>query len=293
MKSLLSGFFLLCCWNMVAQAETTNSDTIHWYVNNFPPLNILAGPDRGRGWGDARIQIVSKRMPAFRHEIIESSGTRMFEDMKIKPNVCSPNLFRTIEREAYIEFSEPFSWIIPNGVLTTRTRYAQLESYLDANGALRLEDVLKNGKHKIGIIASRSYGKGIDTVLKKNAGTPAVVVVPSVNYPAGRLLKLIMQGEYDLIPGYAVELRYLAREIGLNEKDYVFLTVAEESQLVPTYVGCSKSELGKRAITAVNKLIADEQVGKEDAAAYRFWLDDRTSVQYDRLRKQVVLNGGK
>ena len=210
----------------------------------------------------------------------------MMEDMKTKPNVCNPNLLKTPEREAFIEFSQPFSLIIPNGIVTTRTRYDKFKPYLTKNGELRLDDLLAHGQHRIGLINNRSYGAGIDAVIKKYAGTKTVVDIPSLNYPVSRLLKLAHHEDYDLVPGHAPELRYLARESGLNESDFIFLTVAEESALVPTYIGCSKSDIGKKFIAAINKFAADEQVQKEDTGAYRSWLDDKTASNYDALRKK-------
>lgn len=288
MKTFCATLFSLVTWTLAMPANASDDAAIEWYVNNFPPVIITAGPDVGRGWADKRVQRLTRRLTTFRHEVVNASAIRMFEDMKTKPNICSAFLLKTPEREAFIEFSKPFSWIVPNGVVVTTARYATLKPYMNEQGELHLGNMLADGR-RIGISATRSYGEGIDVAIKKYRDKPVVVVVPSSNFPAGRLLKLIDQDEYDVTPGYSEELMYMASENAIDRKDIAFLPVAEQPPLIPTYVGCSKSELGKQFIAAINQLIADPDVQKEDSAAYRMWLDEKTAARYDLLRSRLPL----
>ncbi len=281
--------FLMAFLVGVVHAAADKNDTVVWHISDFPPAYILSGPNRGQGMGDRRIQIFSKRLPEFHHETILATQARFFEMIKTEPNLCNAGLLKTSEREAVLEFSAiPYGVSLPNGLITTRARMAMFKSFINKDGVLRLDDLLAHSKTRIGIIAERSFGKGIDAALKKYPAHR--VVVPSSDHLSARLLKLANQDEFDAVVGYPTELRYLTRELGLNEKDFVFLSVVEESALGKAYIVCSKSPFGKRVMMGINRLLAEESVQNEIAAAYRAWLDDETAARFDRLRKQSPID---
>jgi uncharacterized protein (TIGR02285 family) len=264
-------------------AETDVRSVIYWYAAYAPPIAITYGPDQGKGWADRRIEILRKRLPQFRHQLVEASDSRMLEDIKTRPNVCSANLTRTPERAVYIEFSKPLTRILPNGLITTRLHQAQLTRFVNERGEMRLAELLAAGKHRLGIAQNEGYGAGVDQLLRKYARADALVIVPSSDHFASRLLKLGNQDEFEAILGSEIELHYIARQRQLAESDFVFVPLAEEPALVPTYIGCSKSPLGRRFITAINLALADETVLREDSAAYRLWLHAAAAARLARL----------
>jgi len=265
-------------------ADAGKRETISWYISDFPPSYILAGPSKGQGMGDRRIQIFTKRAPEYTHEVVVAPQSRMMEMFKVKPNVCNAGLLKTAERETFMEFSAPYGEALTNGVVTTRKRMELFKPYLNEQGELRLDDFLASGKSRLGLIASRSFGNGIDAVLKKHASMASVV--PSSDHLSSRLLKLANQNEFDAVIAYPTELRYLIRELGLDEKEFVFLPVAEEAPVTHAFITCSKSDLGKQFIAIINRLLEDPVVQQEVAAAYRAWLDDDSAARFDRLRRQ-------
>jgi uncharacterized protein (TIGR02285 family) len=113
-----------------------------------------------------------------------------------------------------------------------------------------------------------------------------LITVPGTTQLASRLQKLAKQDEFDAVVGYPHELRYLARQLSLNEKDFTFLPVAEEPSIVPNHAACSKSAFGKRVAAAINRALADPETLREDIATYRPWLDDETALRYDRLMQE-------
>ena len=289
-RRLLGLLTLLLVITFPSLAADNSGNVVQWYIASFPPINITSGPNRGQGWGDRRLEAITRRLTGYQHEIVEASGIRMTEDMQRKPNICNTGLLKTPEREQYLIFSDPILWIIPNGAITTRVRYATLKPYLNDRGELKLAEYLQQANPRIGTHASRKYGKGIDATIQKYATANTLVAVPSGAYPAARLLKLANQDEYDIVLGYPAELRYLAREAALKESNFVFLSIVEEPGLIQTYVACSKSDLGQKVIAQVNKIIGHPQVQDELLVAYKHWLDDETAARYDRLRQQTLSN---
>lgn len=275
---------LLILQGAIARAADTR-ETVLWLVNDFAPYNILSGPSRGQGAADIRMQMVVRRLPEFRHEIVEGAAVRSNDLVKTKPNVCRANLLKNPERETFMEFSRHPLEILSNGLITTRKRAMQFQPYLNEKGELRLDDFLGAGK-RVTVITDRAFGAHIDSMLKKYTGTASVVKTSPADHMSSRLLKLASQDEFDGIVGYAVELRYLARQLGLQESDFTMLPIADELPLVETYFTCSKSDFGKRVINAIDRVLDNRDVRREIDAAYRGWLADESAARYDALRKR-------
>jgi uncharacterized protein (TIGR02285 family) len=263
------------------------ADTVMWYFSDFPPVHFLAGPNKGQGSGDKRTDVLVRRLPEFRHEIVAAGQGRILDMLKTRPNACNSVLLKTPERAAVLEYSEPYLKILPPGVITTRARLPLFKPFINEEGELRLGSFMDTGKYRLGTIAERSFGPGIDSVLKKVSGQKSVVAVPSSDQFASRLLKLANQNEFDAIVGYATELAYNVRNLNLKEGDFVFLSTAEEEPLVPSYIACNKSDFGKRVIAAINRILADEGAQREADAAYRSWLDADSAARFERLRTQA------
>jgi uncharacterized protein (TIGR02285 family) len=282
-KRALLLLLLVCPANFVG-AESDRREVILWYVSDFPPSHILSGPQRGQGMGDRRIQIFTQQLSQFRHQIAVAPFIRFIEAVKTEPNACNAGLLKTPEREAFIEFSAaPYGEALSNGIITTRGRMALFTPFINEFGDLRLNDFLASGKARVGVIPGRSFGAGIDTVLKKYADRAAVVA--STDHLATRLVMLANENKFDAAIGYPTELRYLTRELGLDEQNFVFLPVVEEPPLLPAYIACSKSAFGRQVMAAINRALADVEVQNQITAAYIAWLDDETAARYKRLRK--------
>ena len=270
-----------------SQAVADSTETVLWPVSDFPPSQITTGPYRGQGAADRRRQIVIRQMPEFRHEIIDVATVRIMDLFKTKPNICLSNALKTSEREVFMAFSvTPTLLGLPNGLITTRQRLAQFKSYIGESGEFRLDEFLRDGKFRLAIVAGRSFGTGIDPVLKKHEKDASVVTVPSSDHMSSRLLKLANQKEFDAVIGYANELRYVTRELKLNEQDFIWLPVQGEPPLLRSYFACSKSDLGRRVIAAVDRALANEETQREINAAYRAWLGEEAAVRFDALLKQ-------
>jgi uncharacterized protein (TIGR02285 family) len=269
-----------------SRAETIPLQAVHWYYNDFPPYFITSGSYQGMGSGDQQMKILIQRLPQFRHERVLASHSRAVEMMKGQTNVCHTALFKTPERAAEMEYSVPILQNLSNGFITLRTRFNQLKPFLDEQGQLRLNDFLNDGTYRVGIVAGRSFGAGVDGVLKKHLGQKSVVVVTSNDGLASRLLKLITQREYDAVISYSYELQYVVRHLKLNPRDFVFIPIVEQVPLQPIYVACSKSEFGKQVIAAINLALSDSSTKHDIESAYRFWLDEESAARWDRLRVQ-------
>lgn len=275
-----------------AQALPSSSrDTVLWHVNNFPPYSITSGPEAGQGINDHVMSQLMKGMPEFQHKVIDASLARALENIKTRPDACSVSLLRTPEREAVMYFSIPRGLLLPNALVMMRSRADEMKPFLNAQGEVVLESMLAEGRLRLGLSPERSYGQWVDQVIKRYPG--AVVTVAAKDQFASRLLKLVNQNEFDVVIGYAIELRYTVQEMKMNLHDFVVYPIAESSGLLSVGVACSKSEQGRRIIDAIDRVLLDKHVRRELDARYRSWLDDDSAAYHDRLLRQYRGAGGK
>ena len=288
MATAFTGLMAGCMMGCLAQAqEPSPFGEITWVNTDFKPYAFIDGPNKGQGIMDKAISLLEKRVPA-RYVHTTATNVRVHELMKTQPNVCTGMYLKSAEREKFMEFTSlPAVKILPNGIITTRDRLGTLKPYIDDSGELRLDAALADGRFKLAATAERAYGPHLDGILNN----PALqgVVLRTVTSPAldSRLLKLVNQKEFDLLIGYAIELKSAAVRSRLNEEDFAFLPIAGEPALLSIHIGCSKSDAGRQYIAAVDKILSEPAVQQDLGRFYRQWLDAETATRYDRLVKQA------
>ncbi|MES2936916.1 MAG: TIGR02285 family protein [Pseudomonadota bacterium] len=273
-----------------AGAQTSQREGIMWVSSDFRPYTIAEGPDKGQGIIDKAIAILVKRLPGVDYEYTSAANLRIFELMKARPGVCAGFLLKTTEREQFADFtSNAVLKVLPNGIITTRDRYAALRPYLNESGELRLDAMLADGKHRLAIGKTRSFGPRMDSVLATPAFQNSVVRFEEASM-SSRFMKLLTQkeqAEYDMVIGYPIELKPSLTESRFNGKDFSFIPIAGEAALVSIPISCSKSVFGKQYTAAIDKILAEPGFQQEISQLYRRWLDGETAVRYEKLLKQA------
>lgn len=262
---------------------------ITWIYTDFKPYAFIDGPNKNQGIMDNAIGLIEKRLPAFKYDHTVATNVRVYEMMKTQPNVCTGMYLKSAEREQFMEFSSlPAVRILPNGIITTREYKNALKPYINEKGELRLDAALTEGKYRLAATAARTYGPHIDGIL--NNPSAQGFVIRTNNSPAldSRLLKLVHQKEFDLLIGYAIELKSALARIKMNEDDFAFMPIAGEPPLLSIHIACSKSDAGKRYIAEVDKVLVEPAVQQELGRFYRQWLSEETAARYDKLIKQAV-----
>jgi len=280
--SLLSLLLLLfvilpCC----AAAE---EETLVWFRCNSPPLSIVSGPNKERGAIDLWGHYFTEHLTEFHHKIVLANVVRLQEEIKHHDNACSWAVIKTPEREKFLIFSERLTELLPNGFITLQSRRAELEAYLDENGALRLSELIATGKFQIGVASGRSFGPQIDAILHSEQAKNSVRPFAAFDIFSTGLLQVANRQTLDAVLGYAVEMAYAVSHISRSPTQFLFLPIAEDTQLTPIHIACSRSPLGERVISRANELI---RAGADEFAtdAYRSWLPMEIRPYYDNLRK--------
>ncbi len=266
---------------MLGMAE----DSITWMEADFVPGYIHEGPLKGQGYEDVITQIFQKNLRGYTHQTMIGNMARMTHEFKQGKQVCNVSLFKTPEREAFMYFSIPSTFTLPNGLIAKKDK---LSLFGNAKTIL-LEDVLKS-KVKLGISKDRSYGKNIDAILEKYKNS-SNIVVHSGKDVFESLFQMLIRDRVDCMLGLPEEVMYVAEQKG--EKDRIAsLTLKENENTYDSwlgYVACSKTDWGKQVIAKINQILRTERPTPEYRSAYERWLDEHARESYRKLYDDIFL----
>ena len=282
LHSLIALPLLLAAGVCQAQIEPK---TIVWMRSNFTPVTIVEGPEQDQGYVDRWLALVENRLADYRYHRVTATTQRTQEEMKARPNICSPAFLKTPQREALFAYSKPYLQMLPNGMVTTHAKLDAMKRFLDPSGQLRLDALLGSGRFRVAAQAQRSYGAAIDQAL--TAHDRAVSRQHQQKTLTSSLKAMATsRADFDGYLGYAIEFEYYARQLDTGYKPFVFLPVAGQPLLLPAYMACSRSAEGEAFIRRVDALMDDPAVQQQTAAYYRAWLPLSVARYWDRIRPQ-------
>ncbi len=95
----------------------------------------------------------------------------------------------------------------------------------------------------------------------------------------------------DALIGLPEEAIYQAKKLGIQ--DEIMTLTMEENQIGYdswlSYVGCSKTEWGKKVIQEIDQVLLKNRPGKRYREAYERWLDKSSLAHYRELYDEVFL----
>lgn len=265
-----------------AQAQ----DSITWMKAALAPFYLLEGELKNQGYGDVAVTLMQEHLAGYEHGIIEANIARHIYALKKGKKVCTAGLFRTPERESFIEFSIPSFFTLPAVIITTRDKLASFGNVK----RVQLNEVLDRGDLVIGHSKERSYGIYLDEVLKKHTGKDNIFIFPGQEF-SHNLFKMLVLGRLDGLIGLPDEAMFQAEQLGIRDK-IVTITIEENQQGFASWlsaVGCSKNEWGKKVIADINRVLVALRATEQYRATYERWLDEASLDNYRQLYGEIFL----
>ncbi len=229
---------------------------IVWVENDFPPVWILQGPQKGNGGADLIQKLLIVKLTDYNHKKIKANVSRTEELVRKKENVCSCATFKTPDREEYGYFNTiPSSFILANGIITKKKNRHLFENIQKVS----LAHTLKNNNLKLGITQDRKFGDKIDQLIDKHKNSSNIYERTSSDLTKG-LIEMLFLDRVDYILGYDWELQYLAKEFWSEKQanELIFISVEETKPYLISYIFCSKSILGKTVVNKIDKILEEE-----------------------------------
>ncbi|RAI65277.1 TIGR02285 family protein [Pseudomonas fluorescens] len=250
--------------------------TLIWLLRDLPPLTIFEGPKKGQGVIDQLMPMLIAGMPQYEHTLMRVNRARGTQMLHEHPFACDPSLIWNKERAQWIAFSIPAFRAVSNGLVVRQRDREVLEPFL-VEGEVDLSAFLANGERKVGVVAERSYGEYIDTLLHQ---APSGALTP--HYGNDALISLLsMQrlGRLQVVLGYWPEIRYQARQAKIAEDELLFFPIRGTGKYLSGHVGCTDTTAGRQAITEINQLLRTlphEHLNQ----LYADWLDPERRQDY-------------
>ncbi|GGK17505.1 hypothetical protein GCM10009103_10900 [Pseudomonas koreensis] len=250
--------------------------TLTWLLRDLPPLTIFEGPKKGQGVIDQMLPLLIAGMPQYEHTLMRVNRARGMQMMQDASFTCDPSLIWSKERAQWIAFSIPAFRAVSNGLVVRQKDREVLEPYV-VNGEVDLGAFLANAEQKVGIVAQRSYGEFVDSLLKQ---APDGALTPHYgNEALSNLLSMQRLGRLQVVLGYWPEIRYQAQQAQIAEDELVFYPIQGTGKYLSGYIGCSDTAEGRQAIIEINQLLRTLPHQRLDEL-YADWLDPGMRSDY-------------
>ncbi|WP_256574541.1 MULTISPECIES: TIGR02285 family protein [unclassified Pseudomonas] len=261
---------------LVLPAWAQAKPTLIWLLRDLPPLTIFEGPKKGQGVIDHLMPMLIAGMPQYDHTLMRVNRARGIQMLHEHPFACDPSLIWNKERAQWIAFSIPAFRAVSNGLVVRQRDREVLEPFL-VEDEVDLSAFLANGERKVGVVAERSYGEYIDTLLHQ---APTGALTPHYGNDAlSSLLSMQRLGRLQVVLGYWPEIRYQARQAEIAEDELLFFPIRGTGKYLSGHVGCTDTTAGRQAITEINQLLRTlphEHLNQ----LYADWLDPERRQDY-------------
>jgi len=245
--------------------------TIYWLHPEQPPLYISKGYGAGMGAINRTETFFQNHLKDCTHSDDGANYKRIVMMMKQKENACCIALYKTPEREKFVEFSIPYRVVLSNALIILEAQKSKFEPFINTEGAISLERLIKEG-YRIGVAKGRVYRGIIDEILKRNKNDPCIIEHTASENVVGSLIRMMAANRIDALIGYPSEAQYVAKAME-NTTSIISIPIAGMADYGLTPVGCSKTEKGKNIIKKLNSIIMKYRMTPEFLDHEGYWLD--------------------
>lgn len=227
-------------------------ETITWLVSNS-----MAVPDgeQMRRPADELTQWLQARLPGVQFEPTPANAERSWALIRQRQRVCHAGAARTPERERLAVFTN--TWLVPPPQLIVR-RDRRDALPLDAQGAVDLPALLRDGSLRGIVTQGRSYGPALDRLLDAAPAGPQLQHAYGGDY-GSQLLDMLAQGRADYTIDYP---NVLVAHRAAADGALAALPILGASEAVVSGIACPRTPWGQAAIHLI-----DTALGTPEGAA--------------------------
>ncbi|MHC5205316.1 TIGR02285 family protein [Pseudomonas chlororaphis] len=259
-------------WPQVSQAR----NTLVWVLRDLPPTTIFEGPQKGRGVIDQALPVLMASLPEYDHQIVHVNRARGMQMLREQPFVCDPALMFNLQRAQWIAFSITSFRVFSNGLAVRRKDRDGVQPFIH-DGQIDLRALLASAPHNVGVVAERSYGEQIDSLLAQ--APPGAMMAHYGNSAIGNLLQMQRHGRLKALIGYQPEIRFQAQQQGIDPNELEFYPIQGMPKYQSVNVGCSNTAQGRQAVERINRALLELRPDTL-LELYAQWLEPSLREQY-------------
>ncbi len=250
-------------------------EEIHWVDVRIPPYHHIETGDQNpspealeaqKGITDRILELLTGALPEYTHKRTIVPTPRLLRFLEEGQNVCNPAMKITPERQEYIVFSRRPSIIAPSNGITIRAE----DRNRFGEPPVALERLMNDPDLVLGIEFGRAYGRDIDQLLALHKASDSVYKRFSSPAYSG-LIQMLTRKRVDYVLGFPMEFSY-AKATQKHEHDIAFLPIKESREFPYSYIGCSKTAIGRQLIARIDEALARIRKTEAYREAIERWL---------------------
>lgn len=263
---ILAGLLMTLAEPCLADDFADDETEITWMLAEFPPLSITGPILQGQGYADRQVQFLIAHLPQFHHVTTNVTASRAWHDIGSRDAVCTVAAAKLPDRERLGVFSARGFLGALNEVVVRTDHLAAFAPFRDKSGAIDLTRLAADSHLTGGYTDSASYGPAIDAFIRDEHRKTPLQMTPHMRMP----LLLLDKGRIDFTFGYYMEITYY-RKINDLDNIYTALPTIPEPVRQDGFVVCSNRPTGRKAIAAVDALLASDEMMAAFIEPLRDW----------------------
>jgi len=251
---------------LAAGKTAEGADKVTWYERDFPPVFIVNGGDKGKGFAQRIVAYFIERLTGYRHRIVQAPVARFLAEAQDRDGRCSLGLFKGGKRDQVLVYSKPVIWTPTVRVVVRRDARNSIKPYENPSGEVDLTGLVADDDIWFGATRDRSYSPVVDRALVSATGH-RTIETPTV-------FKMIEGNRFHYTFAYPWEAAYHFRTLK-SEKKYDYLPIKNQKAFLATHIGCSKGAIGRRVIADADAIIVKAGAHPPWYDFYEEWLGPR------------------
>lgn len=271
--------FGLCAASISNASEDKLS--INWYHPDFPPNFILSGPQAGQGNLQVFEQGVIAHIPEYEHNVHDANMKRIELLLEESDNACSAVLFKTPKREKFVHFSIPYLFAFPVGIIIHQSNKPAFDKLVNSEGAISLVELMKTDQLMLGYSNGRSYNRHVDEIINQYANAQNSYKSSNTSISSD-MLKMLQNKRFEYAIGFSFEGTWYEKKNEVGQL-FSFYPIAEALNVQLTYMGCSKTPAGEKAINRINQELLHLRTDPAVYKTYLSWISEYEKEKYKEL----------
>jgi len=262
-------------------------EKITWPYICFYPLYICENNKLVGGAGLDLYHLIWENMPEYQHEIVLLPIKRLLKVMKEGKHYLFWGLYKTPEREKYLNYSIPCRISPPTMVVIRKT---DLQKFGGCE-TLSLKTLLEDRGLRFLMFSAISFGSGVDELLKEYEKSENVHKEYRTDKMNQYSLDLLLKKRID----YFLELngtRHYAIEMGIADQ-IVFIPIGQQKDYKVGHIVAPKNEWGKQMIQKVNQVLRKQIPTETFFQFFTPLVSDNMVPELRRQFKELIVEPSK
>jgi len=246
--------------------------SINWNLINFPPFSITEGEYKKQGINDLILDYYIKELSEYEHKLTVTNLQRLLQNSKNQSHFATNILLYNEERSEFLYFTKPFDFTLTNHLIILEKNFRNYIDYINDEGYINFEELMKNNNFKISIKNQRFYSDIVNATLNTHENSNKIDL-----YYGDEILPFVMKLQRNRIDAFIEYPAVLSFTLEQNkiDLDYIAIPILGLNKYNLSRFSVSKNPWGKHLIEKLNLLIDSFVFTKEYEEIALKWSEDK------------------